>query len=816
MKKLYLIIILCFITIQSVMSQSILREKFVVTKKEGTLKEVLQSLSKENGIAFSYASNVVDNSKKVMLPDSYNKLEEILPYLFDNKTINYKVTNRRVIIFLNKTKSKKQSNYIHLKGTIIDRKSNQTLPFVAIQLKNQFTGGVSGEDGKFKFKFQKKQLNDTLVFSCLGYVNNEIAIKKLIEKKEQTVKMQEYVVPLKEVSVKPKPALDIVKAAMAAIPRNYPQRKYQFEAFYRNLVEKDGKYIRLTEAVCNFQSASYDGKVDKYERQKEHYKYSDANFNSPLYDGPFTNSSVFADLFDTHIAKEDKVEIIESRISQDHSRTLTPLYSTGGPLTCIATDKVKFRTDFLNPKKYKYSRYKYIGVTNCNGREVYVISFKPKRFQFRRKENEYRQKSWKHKFKNAEFTGKLYIDTRSLAFVKIEQQVREKKWCPGNKTIVNYKLVNGKWFLSEVTKNLYDTRKGVILVPSYGDYKITSKLTVSSIDTLTEKELDSTKCKPYYCLYSFYLDEHEYNPEFWKNYNVILPSEEEEKIKKDLSKRLTLEQQFNLAGKCDSTLCLPKAYESIEIDTIHGDIMKDPYKWLEEKDDEKVVDFLLDQSIYADNYAFQYKEEQKKIKTNISKWVQPTKVSEMFTIGEYSYYEKQLEDKAYECVFRTKNAKEAKEELIFDVNKLAETRPTFNWLGYDISGSGNKLAFMSNNDGTDSYLLQFKDISKDAILKGSLKNAIFLSWNNNEDAVFYLQLKGSQIANKIFKHKIGNPQNKDVLIFEEKNKNYTLMPIISEENKYITFNSSGFLENAVLLYDMKKGKTDTVFALKEG
>ncbi len=64
-----------------------------------------------------------------------------------------------------------------IKGQIIDGKNNQPLSFVNIGIKNSSAGTVSNSDGEFEL--QVKSMQDTLVFSYIGYQSKKIAVSSI-------------------------------------------------------------------------------------------------------------------------------------------------------------------------------------------------------------------------------------------------------------------------------------------------------------------------------------------------------------------------------------------------------------------------------------------------------------------------------------------------------------------------------------------------------------------------------------------------------------------------------------------------------------
>ncbi|NEM97433.1 carboxypeptidase-like regulatory domain-containing protein [Pontibacter burrus] len=67
-----------------------------------------------------------------------------------------------------------------IEGTVKSAENGQSIPFVAVGLKNSSTGITADGRGKFKLSLKAQNLTDTLYFSAIGYSNLLIPVKKLI------------------------------------------------------------------------------------------------------------------------------------------------------------------------------------------------------------------------------------------------------------------------------------------------------------------------------------------------------------------------------------------------------------------------------------------------------------------------------------------------------------------------------------------------------------------------------------------------------------------------------------------------------------
>lgn len=93
---------------------------------------------------------------------------------------------------------------IKVQGKVIDSKTQASLPFATVGIKNKGVGTVTDENGQFNFEIPTDSVgkNDNLIISSVGYKQTEIAILDF-NKGFQTVTLTPAVVALNEVTVKP-------------------------------------------------------------------------------------------------------------------------------------------------------------------------------------------------------------------------------------------------------------------------------------------------------------------------------------------------------------------------------------------------------------------------------------------------------------------------------------------------------------------------------------------------------------------------------------------------------------------------------------
>ncbi len=88
-----------------------------------------------------------------------------------------------------------------IKGLIIDKSTQQAIPYVNIGIEGTAIGTASYEDGTFKISIPDKYQNDSLTFSAIGYFKERREIRFLINEEETIIELEERISELPELTV---------------------------------------------------------------------------------------------------------------------------------------------------------------------------------------------------------------------------------------------------------------------------------------------------------------------------------------------------------------------------------------------------------------------------------------------------------------------------------------------------------------------------------------------------------------------------------------------------------------------------------------
>jgi len=180
----------------------------------------------------------------------------------------------------------------------------------------------------------------------------------------------------------------------------------------------------------------------------------------------------------------------------------------------------------------------------------------------------------------------------------------------------------------------------------------------------------------------------------------------------------------------------------------------------------------------------------------------------------YYYITRFEAGKDYPIYSRKKESLSAKEEVMFDCNKLAKGHAYFQLGGLSISPDNTYVTFAVDTIGRRIYSIKVKNLKTNEILDDKIENTSGDStWANDNKTIFYThQDKETLRSDKVFKHKLGTNSANDVLVFEEKDDTFNLDVSKEKSKKYIVISSSSTLttEYRTLLADNPDGKF-TVF-----
>ena len=385
-------------------------------------------------------------------------------------------------------------------GVVRDKENRKKLENVAVSLVGTPIGTVTNSEGVFSLKIPHMDTIPQLELSHIGYMNARFSASAPEGSNNMyaTILMIPIALQLNEVVAYGNTARRIVEEALERIPKNYPSGESMTSAFYRETVQKGHRYISISEAMLDVYKTSY--------RQRT--------------------------------SDRDKVQIDKARrlLSQKQSDTLG-VKVVGGPNLPLFMDVVKNAYALFDEETLDYYSFVQEPSVFIDDRLQYVISFRPR-----------------VKLDYALYVGRVFIDREHLAFTRAEFELdlsdRERaiaailykkplglRFRPQKVSfLITYRQHDGVTCLNYICNEMCfkcDWKRRLFS----SSYVARSEMVAVDREEHPERVIARRDAfKPYQVFYDIVKEY--WSEDFWKDYNIIEPTESLEDAVKKLRKQM--------------------------------------------------------------------------------------------------------------------------------------------------------------------------------------------------------------------------------------------------------------------------------------
>ena len=202
---------------------------------------------------------------------------------------------------------------------------------------------------------------------------------------------------------------------------------------------------------------------------------------------------------------------------------------------------------------------------------------------------------------------------------------------------------------------------------------------------------------------------------------------------------------------------------------IHGYTLKDDYFWLREKSNPEVISYLEAENAYTESVMQPTEALQEKLYKEMLGRIKQTDLSVPARIGEYYYYSRTEEGKQYPYRCRRKGSMTGAEEVLLDLNALAEGHTYLGLGAFEVSDDGNWLAYSTDTTGYRQYTLHVKDLRTAQTSGEAIERTGSVVWATDNKTLFYTTEDAvSKRSDKFWRHVVGADRNE--LLYEEKDE----------------------------------------------
>ena len=248
---------------------------------------------------------------------------------------------------------------------------------------------------------------------------------------------------------------------------------------------------------------------------------------------------------------------------------------------------------------------------------------------------------------------------------------------------------------------------------------------------------------------------------------------------------------------------VPQLRKKPEIKSCHNITWEDNYSWIHQKnilevlkDKEKLMPEVKEYLIVENNYTVHHlkdtKDFQKELFNEIKGRIKLDDESLPFRDHTYDYWTKTTAEGNYSIKLRRKIGSNKIEEIWNGDKEKEKLGVDYFGIGdLEISHNDKFLAYSLDTKGSEYYTIFIRDIVSNKIITKEISDTSgSVIFSLDDKYIFYSKLDENHRARKIYRHEIGNFDDKDDLIFEEKSEAFTVSIVLSSDEKYYFINTS--------------------------
>jgi oligopeptidase B len=237
---------------------------------------------------------------------------------------------------------------------------------------------------------------------------------------------------------------------------------------------------------------------------------------------------------------------------------------------------------------------------------------------------------------------------------------------------------------------------------------------------------------------------------------------------------------------------------------LHGDVRKDEYYWLNDyfkkgPDSTKVVDHLKAENAYLDTMMSGVRSLRQKLFDEMKGRIKERDESVPVFYNGYFYYTRFEEGKQYFIYCRKKGSLDATEEILLDLNKMAEGHEYFSATNFNISPDNNLLAYGVDTVSRRQYTIYIKNLKTGEVYPEAIYPTSGGSeWAQDNKTLFYTETNPKTLlTEKVKRHTLGAPVSADAVVYSEKDPTNYIGISKSRSQEYFFISSQGTLSSEV-------------------
>lgn len=242
----------------------------------------------------------------------------------------------------------------------------------------------------------------------------------------------------------------------------------------------------------------------------------------------------------------------------------------------------------------------------------------------------------------------------------------------------------------------------------------------------------------------------------------------------------------------------------------HGHQRQDPYYWMNDRENPEVIRYLQAENDYLKEKMKPTESFQQSLFEEMKGRIKEEDQSVPYFKSGYHWFVRYEKGQEYPIYCRKLGSMEAEEEVILNVNTLAQGKSYYQVGGTSTTPNQKILAFAADEVGRRIYTIYFKNLENGEIFEESIPEITGnFVWAADNQTLFYSKQDPDTLRSyRIFKHILGSPVAQDVLVYEETDEEFSCVVHKTKSEKYILIHSESTISSEVRFIDAQIPDSD--------
>ena len=247
----------------------------------------------------------------------------------------------------------------------------------------------------------------------------------------------------------------------------------------------------------------------------------------------------------------------------------------------------------------------------------------------------------------------------------------------------------------------------------------------------------------------------------------------------------------------------PMAEQMEKMLVMHGDTRIDPFYWMNDREDPAVISYLEEENAYREAMMAHTEDLQQTLFNEMRGRIKEDDASAPYFNNGYYYYTRYETGQEYPIFCRKKGSLDAQEEVMLDVNGLAEPHPYYRVGSFDVSLDNRLLAFTVDTVGRRQYTVMVKELESGEVTPTGISEAGGdVTWAADHATLFFTSIDPHTLRyERINRYNIHSGNAPEEVYYEQDDTYYYIGVSRSKDDRFLMIYSNSTLSNETWLLE---------------